>query len=156
MPTSTTTTPTTTSAKDGYLILYNCALTVGWAMVWGIAVHSLVMSVWGGDGSPADIVSFGKNALARIYIAEGMAVMLDLSQTMALLEIVHAATGLVRSPVLVTFLQVMSRIAALLALVGAKSAQSTYVRLGHVRLSLCRFGFIGSLDIRAISCSHTH
>jgi very-long-chain (3R)-3-hydroxyacyl-CoA dehydratase len=45
-------------------------------------------------------------------------------QTAALLEIVHAAMGIVRSPVIVTAMQVSSRIFALVAVLYAPTSQS--------------------------------
>jgi very-long-chain (3R)-3-hydroxyacyl-CoA dehydratase len=105
------------STKDTYLILYNCALTVGWAMVWAITVHYVVTEYM--------VYPSITEALSQVYAADGLAIMLDISQTLALLEIVHAATGLVRSPVAVTFMQVASRMVALFALVASQRAQST-------------------------------
>jgi Protein tyrosine phosphatase-like protein, PTPLA len=105
------------STKDTYLILYNCALTVGWAMVWAITVHYVVTEYM--------VYPSFTEALSQVYAADGLAIMLDISQTLALLEIVHAATGLVRSPVAVTFMQVASRMVALFALVASQRAQST-------------------------------
>jgi very-long-chain (3R)-3-hydroxyacyl-CoA dehydratase len=105
------------STKDTYLIFYNCALTVGWAMVWAITVNYVVTEYMAYPNIT--------EALSKVYAADGLAIMLDISQTLALLEIVHAATGLVRSPVTVTFMQVMSRIVALFALVASQRAQST-------------------------------
>jgi Protein tyrosine phosphatase-like protein, PTPLA len=109
-----------TTIKDAYLILYNNALTVAWAMVWCIAAYSVVTEYT--EYYPNTSM---KEALSQVYFAGGLALMLDFSQSMALLEIVHAATGLVRSPVMVTFMQVSSRIVALFALVASKEAQRT-------------------------------
>jgi hypothetical protein len=69
-------------------------------------------------------------ALASVYGAEGegvvaMETLLWYTQGAALMEIAHAALGLVRSPVAVTAMQVMSRIVALVAVVYAPSAQGT-------------------------------
>ena len=46
-----------------------------------------------------------------------------MSQCMALFEIMHALIGIVKSPVLVTTMQVMSRIVALVAIYYSPNAQ---------------------------------
>jgi hypothetical protein len=56
-----------------------------------------------------------------------LATVLTVVQCAALLEIVHAATGLVRSPVFVTSMQVGSRIVALHMVVNSVVAQSEFV-----------------------------
>ncbi|GFH61932.1 hypothetical protein CTEN210_18408 [Chaetoceros tenuissimus] len=94
------------SPKDCYLVAYNIACCAGWATVLASAIQTLI----NGD------------SLASIYDAPGLPSMLAYVQTAALLEIVHAAIGFVRSPVFVTTLQVGSRIAALFALVNSPSA----------------------------------
>jgi hypothetical protein len=88
------------------LVAYNIACCAGWATVLASAIQTLI----NGD------------SLASIYDAPGLPSMLTYVQTAALLEIVHAAIGFVRSPVFVTTLQVGSRIAALFALVNSPSA----------------------------------
>jgi very-long-chain (3R)-3-hydroxyacyl-CoA dehydratase len=100
--------------KDAYLILYNSLCYAGWATVWSLAVQSVVKDL-AGKGLLA--------ALASVYVAPTLALMLTVSQCAALLEIMHAATGLVRSPVMVTAMQVMSRIVALVAIVYSPAAQ---------------------------------
>jgi very-long-chain (3R)-3-hydroxyacyl-CoA dehydratase len=102
--------------KDAYLIAYNLACCLGWATVWILGVLSLYDSV----------VVQGLTwleAATRVY--DAVAFWLQVSQSAAIMEIVHAAVGLVRSPVSVTFLQVMSRIVALVAIVYAPEAQGT-------------------------------
>lgn len=74
-----------------YLVAYNLAAMCGWAYVIAIVVQCALESA-----TPAQL-------WARV------AVPLQVAQTMAILEIVHAASGLVRSPVATTFLQVFSR-----------------------------------------------
>ena len=96
--------------KDIYLILYNSACCVGWAVVLAGAIKTLVQ----GDGSIFE-------NLSNVYAP--VAEILTYSQSAALMEILHAALGLVRSPVLVTAMQVSSRIFALVAIVFAPSAQ---------------------------------
>lgn len=56
--------------------------------------------------------------------APSLATMLTLVQSAAILEIVHAALGLVRSPVFVTMMQVGSRIVALHMINHSPTAQS--------------------------------
>lgn len=105
----------TMGPKDIYLVAYNTACCLGWALVWKLAVESLV-------GSLTDQLPL-KEALSSVYASTANA--LWYSQTAALLEIAHSMVGLVRSPVMVTVMQVMSRIVALIAIVYAPSAQST-------------------------------
>lgn len=112
-----------TSPKDMYLILYNTLCCAGWAVVLVSAVHTVFTTSLFTD---AGLVA----ALASVYAGHaGMtATALQISQTAAIMEIVHAATALVRSPVSVTFLQVSSRIVALVALVLSPAAQCTCTR----------------------------
>lgn len=97
--------------KDGYLILYNISCCAGWAIVLAQAIQSLISS----DGSLLE-------AMASVYDAPSLAKVLSIVQSAALLEIVHAAIGFVRSPVLITAMQVGSRIAALFALTQSPEA----------------------------------
>lgn len=99
--------------KDIYLILYNAFCCAGWAIVLKLAVTTVIS----GDGLG--------DSLATVYSTEGLKDFLTYSQSAALLEILHAAVGLVRSPVVVTTLQVASRIAALWAVNASADAQST-------------------------------
>ena len=98
------------SGKDGYLVAYNVACCAGWAMVLSLAIQTLI-----NEG-----ISF--QSLASIYDAPSLAKTLTYVQTAALLEIVHAVIGFVRSPVVITTLQVGSRIAALFALTQSNMA----------------------------------
>ena len=104
-------------AKDAYLVLYNALCCAGWALVWGIAVQSIY------TGLAVENLPI-LEVLSNVYAAENLAFMLTVSQSAALLEIAHAMIGFVRSPVLVTAMQVMSRIVALVALVYSVEAQS--------------------------------
>jgi len=104
------------SLKDSYLILYNALCCLGWLQVWGLAVLMV------GTGVFIDQMPLPE-ALSNVYFAQGLATCLIVSQTSALLEMGHAVTGIVRSPVLVTTMQVMSRIVALVALVYSTDAQ---------------------------------
>jgi hypothetical protein len=104
------------SMKDFYLILYNSACVVGWSFVWWLAVQSVYDDVSNNNQEAWD-------ALANVYMAPGLATMLIISQSAAILEIIHAAIGLVRSPVMVTAMQVGSRIVALIAITQSPEAQ---------------------------------
>lgn len=111
--------------KDMYLIVYNLSCCAGWLLILVSAIQSLV------NGIP----SVGlKEALANVYsngeitppVMNSLGDLLFFTQSAALLEIVHAAVGLVRSPVMVTAMQVMSRIVALLAVTYSPTAQSQW------------------------------
>lgn len=101
--------------KELYLILYNVCVCAGWSMVLALALKTLAL------GIPQDGLV---EALSNVYGTEGLAVFLTYSQTAALLEIAHAGLGLVRSPFIVTAMQVGSRIVALVAVNGSVEAQS--------------------------------
>lgn len=94
-------------ALDAYLVAYNLGCMVGWAYALFLAAGSLsrtrgdLTAVWADASAPAEIVQWAM-----------------------LLEIVHALTGAVRSPVFTVFLQVMSRIVALGVALVAPSVQS--------------------------------
>lgn len=75
------------AVKTGYLALYNAACAAGWAYV--LALTAAHFSA----GRPA----------SELYAA--VSGPLKVVQTAALLEVVHAATGLVRSAVATTALQ---------------------------------------------------
>ena len=110
---------TTLGAKEAYLILYNSLCCLGWANVWGLAVLMVVTSL-AVDGLPLPV------ALSNVYATTKIVPLLIISQLAAVMEIVHAMTGLVRSPVLVTTMQVGSRLVALLALVYSTDAHCTF------------------------------
>jgi hypothetical protein len=103
--------------KEIYLILYNLGACAGWSLTLSLALQTLA------KGIPEDGL---KESLANVYAAEGLAMYLTYSQTAALLEILHAALGLVRSPVIVTTMQLMSRIVALVAIVYSPNAQTQW------------------------------
>jgi len=99
------------SPKDAYLILYNSSLTIGWSILLLKSLSHVISSPSFSEG------------ICSIYAADGVSTLLTIVQTAALLEIVHATVGLVRSPVFVTTLQVGSRIAALTAITFSPEAQ---------------------------------
>lgn len=102
------------SPKDLYLVLYNLGCCLGWAYVLSIGVQSLVT-----DG-------VSKSSLASIYTQPGLADALTVVQSVALMEIIHAMIGFVRSPVFITAMQVGSRIAALFAIVYSPEAGAQF------------------------------
>lgn len=106
----------TLGPKELYLVAYNGLCCLGWAAVWINVVQTMAMDV-----CPPRNRTF-LEACAGIYPYVGFA--LDFSQYAAFLEIIHAAVGLVRSPVMVTAMQVSSRFVALFALTYSLKAQS--------------------------------
>ena len=100
--------------KEVYLLAYNATCAVAWALVLRLAIQTLM----------EDIPEHGiKDALANVYATKELAMLLMWAQLAAILEILHSAVGLVRSPVIVTFMQVSSRVVALFALVNSPNAQ---------------------------------
>ena len=67
-----------------------------------------------------------KECLANVYAIPNLAPVLTYVQCAALLEILHAAVGLVRSPVVVTAMQVSSRIFAIIAITNSTDAQTQW------------------------------
>ncbi|MES1915169.1 MAG: hypothetical protein MHM6MM_007152 [Cercozoa sp. M6MM] len=89
------------SVKTAYLFAYNAFCTLAWAYTLFLALTAL--------SSADDVFEFVKSG--RFY--EAVHVPLKLAQTVAIMEIIHAASRLVRSPVTTTFLQVFSRVGIL-------------------------------------------
>jgi len=106
--------------KNNYLIIYNLACCIGWAAVLALSQQALLASPFA-----ISLASINK-ALSSIYGIPGLANTLIIVQCAAILEIVHAAMGLVRSPVIVTTLQVGSRIAAIFAITNSPNAQTQF------------------------------
>jgi very-long-chain (3R)-3-hydroxyacyl-CoA dehydratase len=120
--------------KDMYLVLYNVLCCAGWALVCKSAVLSILSKM--SDGSSIF------DALSSVYFAPNLASLLCLlwySQMAALLEIAHAFLRLVRSPVMVTAMQVGSRIVALLAIAYAPSAQGNSITLWIIEEAVVSF-----------------
>ena len=120
-----------------YLILYNSICTLGWAYVLVLAIPTLLRSTSSSmtnDG--LSFLSALRTAAEGIYASTpstagfgdeddvSLATVLIVVQSAALLEILHAAAGLVRSPLFVTTMQVGSRIVALHMIVNSVVAQS--------------------------------
>lgn len=116
--------------KDAYLVLYNLACCAGWAAIWVAALRTVVdetdvaapLTAAKLDGLLSDV----SGALSVVYHKNDVATLLWYTQGAAILEIVHALFRLVRSPVMVTAMQVMSRIVALVAIAYAPAAQGTF------------------------------
>lgn len=107
------------SLKNLYLIAYNGTLCVGWSVVlFRVISHLLSPNATGGM-----ILTTGPYE----GMWEKIRMLLTVSQTAALMEILHALVGLVKSPVMTTFIQVMSRIVVLWGalLVGAAANGGT-------------------------------
>ena len=99
-----------------YLILYNILCCAGWATVLALGLQTVI----NGIDSPMD-------ALASVYDRDTpLPSFLFYVQSAALLEIVHAGLGFVRSPLFVTTMQVGSRIAALFAIVNSPMSQGMF------------------------------
>ncbi|KAL7504946.1 hypothetical protein ACHAXN_002466 [Cyclotella atomus] len=121
-----------------YLILYNSVCTLGWAYVLVLAIPSFFRSTSSSLSSGSSLLTSLKYAACHLYESTpataglgdeddlSLATVLTVVQCAALLEIVHAATGLVRSPVFVTSMQVGSRIVALHMVVNSVVAQTQW------------------------------
>jgi len=96
--------------KDIYLVAYNLVCMLGWGYALALAGQSLAAT--GGD-------------LAKVWAA--VSEPLTIVQWAMVMEIVHAATGAVRSPIFTTFLQVMSRVIVLVwILLASPTATATW------------------------------
>merc|ERR1711963_645225 len=82
--------PANTMSKS-YLFLYNAGQVAGWSLLLFQACSHIL-----------------NHGLSGLYANTSFT--LQVFQTAAVLEILHAAFGLVRSPVMVTFQQVFSRV----------------------------------------------
>jgi very-long-chain (3R)-3-hydroxyacyl-CoA dehydratase len=124
------------SPKYMYLIAYNAICCVGWAVVFAGSLKTLFLT----DDLEITMESLVER-LSNVYgpVADVLAYV----QTAALLEILHAGIGWVRSPVLVTAMQVSSRIFALVAIRYAPAAQgkSDY-RYTFFHKTMCSIFFV--------------
>eukprot|EP00303_Exanthemachrysis_gayraliae_P003631 CAMPEP_0206016888 /NCGR_PEP_ID=MMETSP1464-20131121/23809_1 /ASSEMBLY_ACC=CAM_ASM_001124 /TAXON_ID=119497 /ORGANISM="Exanthemachrysis gayraliae, Strain RCC1523" /LENGTH=787 /DNA_ID=CAMNT_0053390719 /DNA_START=11 /DNA_END=2374 /DNA_ORIENTATION=+ len=96
-------------AANAYLVAYNLACMVGWAYALFLAFDCLLATQ--GD-------------LTKVWAAAYRP--MQAAQWAMCLEVVHAVLGLVRSPFLTVFLQVLSRIMALLVATTAPPVQASW------------------------------
>ena len=96
-----------------YLVLYNLACCSGWAYVLFCALKSI----------------FETQKLNEFVGDEGSMCLLVLTYTQnaAMMEVLHAALGFVRSPVGMTAIQVSSRVGVLYYLLTSPNAIGTYI-----------------------------
>ena len=130
--------PPSLGPKEMYLVAYNALCCLGWAYVLALGVPSLYASFAAARAGGAAFLAALQTAGAALYRATpatagwsdeaspSLASALNLVQGAAALEVVHAAAGLVRSPVLVTMLQVGSRLVALHMVGASPRAQSQW------------------------------
>jgi hypothetical protein len=125
-----------TKLADGYLIVYNASCCIGWSLIWYFSIQCLWEKSFivffqqqqqqqqSSVSSLVPSVLF-THAFSSIYHYndDHVAIILSISQCAAIMEIYHAATGLVRSPAFITSLQVSSRLVALLAITYSSKAQ---------------------------------
>jgi len=115
--------------KEIYLIVYNLGCCAGWSLILLSVVQSLASDV-SQDGVFESLANVYGNSSMSIIQALGLNLslgdLLFITQSAALLEIIHAAVGLVRSPVMVTSMQVFSRIVALAAVTYSPKAQTQW------------------------------
>ncbi|KAH8672687.1 tyrosine phosphatase-like protein [Tricladium varicosporioides] len=115
------------SAKTQYLILYNFVSALLWLVVLGRVLLLVPM------------VGFG-----RVY--KGVGNFAKWTQTVALLEVVHSLTGVVRAPVSTTAMQVASRILLVWGIVNqfpflAKSAAYSSMLIAWSVTEVIRYGY---------------
>mmetsp|Transcript_45633 Transcript_45633/g.74397 ORF Transcript_45633/g.74397 Transcript_45633/m.74397 type:complete len:234 (-) Transcript_45633:130-831(-) len=103
-----------------YLIVYNLSMTAGWTLVLALAIEYLISH------------KTNKGLWRDIELP------LKIFQTGAIFEILHAATGLVRSNVASTFLQVFSRVGVLwgIANIALESRESVFFPIMIISWSL--------------------
>ncbi|KRZ96154.1 Alpha-N-acetylglucosaminidase [Trichinella sp. T8] len=124
------------SFRDGYLFLYNTVQFIGWSLIFWKIVIGLLTGI----------------TLNHVYSVVGCQV--EFFQTLALLEIVHSYTGLVRSPTVTTAIQVLSRLFILWPIthcvVEAQSSLGTFLYITAWSISeIVRYSFY-ALNILAI------
>lgn len=114
--------------KEVYLIVYNLSCCAGWLIILLSAAQFLAngIRISGLKESLANVYSNSDLAFQVMTSNNPLGDLLFVTQSAALLEIVHAALGLVRSPVVVTAMQVMSRIVALVAVTYSPEAQTQW------------------------------
>ncbi|GFR41267.1 hypothetical protein Agub_g1942 [Astrephomene gubernaculifera] len=108
-------------AGNLYLMAYNLALVLGWGYCLYLTIDTMILK----HGSTADLWKV-------------VELPLKVSQTAAVLEVLHSAIGLVRSPVGITGMQVASRLWVLWGIVNLVPEATTRgaVSLGGPSLQL--------------------
>jgi len=99
-----------------YLILYNLVQAIGWAAIF---INTIM------------------NSDHQNQLYDGVKVLLSIFQTLALLEIVHAATGLVRSNPVLTGFQVLSRVYIVLGVFNLVAESQKQIGLLLVLIAWC-------------------
>jgi Protein tyrosine phosphatase-like protein, PTPLA len=141
--------------KDAYLVLYNLACCAGWAAIWVAAIRTVVAEtdaapLLGAANKTEVLLSELSGSLSAVYSKNDVAMLLWYTQGAALLEIAHALFRLVRSPVMVTAMQVMSRIVALVAIAYAPAAQGACLCMKESHLVKQRFNRFPSRFILSV------
>lgn len=106
-----------------YLQLYNALCVVGWCSV----MYRCISFATSGESPLWDISATASRDYGKLWTSTARE--LKIVQTAALLEILHALTGMVRSPVVPTTLQVFSRVAILWGFTNASAASQSDVSL---------------------------
>ena len=102
---------------DAYLIVYNLGCMFGWLYALLLAAQSLVN---GGD-------------LAGVWSAMGMSI--HAAQWAMAMEMLHSLTGMVKSPFVPTFLQVVSRLGLMVVVMLSSPAVSATWHCGMMAIS---------------------
>ncbi|GIL43270.1 hypothetical protein Vafri_1057 [Volvox africanus] len=95
-------------AFNAYLFLYNAALVLGWGYCLYLTVDTILVK----HGTTVDLWKVVELPLKA-------------SQTAAIMEVVHSAVGLVRSPVAITGMQVASRLWILWGIINLAPSEAT-------------------------------
>jgi hypothetical protein len=148
--------------KELYLIMYNLSCFIAWSLIIISAVQSVITGVSQGEGmgSLVNVYSSGHiPILVSTPLNFSLADLLFFTQSAALLEIIHAILGLVRSPVMVTAMQVFSRIVALVAVAYSPEAQTQWgaglMIISWSSVEICRYLFYASVLVTGDSTRKT-
>ncbi|GLC35795.1 hypothetical protein PLESTB_000495100 [Pleodorina starrii] len=95
-------------AGNPYLFLYNAALVLGWGYCLYLTIDTMLLN----HGKTSDLWKV-------------VELPLKVSQTAAIMEVIHSAIGLVRSPVAITGMQVASRLWVLWGIINLAPDQAT-------------------------------
>ncbi|VDN06505.1 unnamed protein product [Thelazia callipaeda] len=130
------------SPLQSYLLIYNAFQTFGWSIILCKVIARLVFTTYYGN------------------LYQYCELELKIFQTAAILEILHAALGFVRSPVVTTAIQVYSRVSLVWLILN--KAISTQLCLGVLFILIAwsvtevvRYSYYGLSLINAVSKVHT-